>query len=116
MGCWQILGIIPGLPRLGLLIAGGMLQGLTRKEAARFSYLLSIPVLIALGVKRLIAFSASAEAVDWVVLLTAAIFCFVVAMLSVTIFMRLIERYSLWAFIWYSLLLTVFIGYTALFL
>ncbi len=116
MGCWQVLAIIPGLPRLGLLIAGGMLNGLSRKDAARISYLLSIPVLIALGIKRLVTFSASPEEIVWSTIFVAAGVSFFVAFASVTIFMRLIVRYSLWPFIWYSLLLTVFIGYTAIFL
>lgn len=50
IGCFQILAIFPGLSRSGSTIAGGILRNLKREEAAKFSFLMSIPVMLGAGV------------------------------------------------------------------
>ncbi len=45
IGAFQLLSIFPGISRSGSTITGGVLQGLSRKDAARFSFLMSIPVM-----------------------------------------------------------------------
>lgn len=50
IGCFQILAIFPGLSRSGSTIAGGILRKLKREEAAKFSFLMSIPVMFGAGV------------------------------------------------------------------
>ncbi|MBI5566829.1 MAG: undecaprenyl-diphosphatase UppP [Chloroflexi bacterium] len=49
IGVWQALSILPGVSRSGSTIAGGMLRGLDRPAAARFSFLMSIPALLGAG-------------------------------------------------------------------
>ena len=46
VGCYQALAIAPGLSRSGSTIAGGVFLGFDRQTAARFSFLLSIPVIL----------------------------------------------------------------------
>ncbi|HEX5137593.1 MAG TPA: undecaprenyl-diphosphatase UppP [Planctomycetota bacterium] len=50
IGLFQVLAIFPGCSRSGSTIAGGMLLGFERPSAARFAFLLSIPVMLAVGV------------------------------------------------------------------
>ena len=50
IGLWQVLSILPGVSRSGATIVGGMLRGLDRPAAARFSFLMSIPALLGAGV------------------------------------------------------------------
>ena len=50
IGCLQALAIIPGISRSGSTIAAGLMAGLDREFAARFSFLLSIPVILGAGV------------------------------------------------------------------
>jgi len=50
VGLFQVLAIFPGCSRSGTTIAGGMLRGFERPSAARFAFLLSIPVMLAAGV------------------------------------------------------------------
>ncbi|MBE9525179.1 MAG: undecaprenyl-diphosphatase UppP [Chloroflexi bacterium] len=49
IGVFQILAIFPGISRSGATIAGGMFRGLDRSSSARFSFLISIPVMLAGG-------------------------------------------------------------------
>jgi undecaprenyl-diphosphatase len=53
LGCMQILALLPGISRDGIVMVGGMFRGLTRADAARFSFLLSAPVILAAGVLKI---------------------------------------------------------------
>jgi undecaprenyl-diphosphatase len=49
LGATQIFALLPGISRDGIVMVSGMLRGLTRQDAARFSFLLSAPVILAAG-------------------------------------------------------------------
>jgi undecaprenyl-diphosphatase len=53
IGSLQIAALAPGISRSGVATAGGMLRGLSREDAARFSFLLATPVILAAGVLKL---------------------------------------------------------------
>ncbi|HEY2261608.1 MAG TPA: undecaprenyl-diphosphate phosphatase [Streptosporangiaceae bacterium] len=53
LGASQILALMPGISRDGIVMVSGMLRGLTREDAARFSFLLSAPVIFAAGVLKI---------------------------------------------------------------
>lgn len=50
IGCSQVLALLPGVSRSGSTIAGGMTRNLDRSAAARFSFLMSVPVLLGAGI------------------------------------------------------------------
>lgn len=56
MGIFQILAIFPGISRSGATITGGMIRNLDRTTAARFSFLMSIPIMLAAGVLAMVEF------------------------------------------------------------
>jgi undecaprenyl-diphosphatase len=49
IGLFQVVSLFPGVSRSGATITGGMLSGLHRREAARFSFLMSVPVMLGAG-------------------------------------------------------------------
>jgi undecaprenyl-diphosphatase len=49
VGTWQILALLPGISRDGIVTVAGMGRGLRREDAVRFSFLLSAPVILAAG-------------------------------------------------------------------
>ena len=53
LGAAQILALLPGISRDGCVMVGGMFRGLSRQDAARFSFLLSAPVILAAGVLKI---------------------------------------------------------------
>jgi undecaprenyl-diphosphatase len=53
LGASQILALLPGISRDGTVMVAGMFRGLSRQDAARFSFLLSAPVILAAGVLKL---------------------------------------------------------------
>jgi undecaprenyl-diphosphatase len=53
IGAGQILALAPGISRSGVAMVGGMVRGLSREDAARFSFLLATPVILAAGALKL---------------------------------------------------------------
>ncbi|MGQ9834193.1 MAG: undecaprenyl-diphosphate phosphatase, partial [Candidatus Villigracilaceae bacterium] len=49
IGLFQMIAVFPGASRSGTTIAAGMFRGLDRRSAARFAFLMSIPVMLAAG-------------------------------------------------------------------
>jgi undecaprenyl-diphosphatase len=49
IGIFQIISLLPGISRSGATISGGMIRNLERRDAARFSFLMSIPVMLGAG-------------------------------------------------------------------
>ncbi len=49
VGCFQVLALFPGVSRSGSTIAGGMTRNLDRPASARFSFLMSVPIMLAAG-------------------------------------------------------------------
>jgi undecaprenyl-diphosphatase len=109
IGCFQVLALMPGFSRSGATICGGMLLGLTRVEAARFAFLLAIPIILGAGVLQMLEFLTSDEPVNWLALGVGAGVSFTVAILAIHFFLGFIRRYSLWPFIWYKFILAIFI-------
>ncbi len=53
LGAAQILALLPGISRDGIVMVGGIFRGLSRQDAARFSFLLSAPVILAAGMLKI---------------------------------------------------------------
>jgi undecaprenyl-diphosphatase len=53
IGCAQILALLPGISRSGVTMVAGLLRGLSHEDAARFSFLLATPVILAAGVLKI---------------------------------------------------------------
>lgn len=114
VGLFQALALVPGLSRSGTTIAGGMLLGMSRYEASRFSFLLAIPITLGVGIKKSLDLIALEEAVAFLPLIVAAVVACVTAFIVIHYFLKFIRRYTLWPFVWYSLILAGFIGYVSL--
>jgi undecaprenyl pyrophosphate phosphatase UppP len=65
IGCAQALAVAPGTSRSGVTITAGLAMGLTRKAAARFSFLLSIPIILLAGGYLTVSLVWQPERVDW---------------------------------------------------
>ncbi|MBK1645690.1 undecaprenyl-diphosphatase [Thiocapsa imhoffii] len=109
IGLMQAIAIIPGTSRSGITITAGLLLGLTRKAASRFSFLLAIPtILMAGGIETLDLMKAS-EPIDWFSLSLGAALSFVFAYLAIHYFLKFIERVSMLPFVIYRVLLGILI-------
>lgn len=105
IGCAQALALVPGTSRSGVTITAARILGFERQDAARFSFLLSAPVILLAASYKFLELISSGETVAWGQLgLGAAVSC-VVAYISIEFFMRVVTRIGLAPFAIYRLLL-----------
>ncbi len=105
IGVAQAIALIPGTSRSGITITAGLALGLTRTAAARFSFLLSIPVILLAGglsVKDLIE---AGEPTAWGTLLTGTVLAGISAYLCIHFFLKLLDRIGMLPFVIYRLAL-----------
>jgi undecaprenyl-diphosphatase len=106
VGTAQALALIPGVSRSGATITAGLFRGLDRVTAARFSFLLSIPAVVASGIfeARKIG-DASGPGIGVTIVATFISFC--VGLASIAWLIRYISRHSTFVFIGYRIALGV---------
>lgn len=109
IGLFQTLALVPGMSRSGATIAGGMLLGLTRSEAARFAFLLSIPIITGAGLKKLLELIVSDEVILWTPLAVGCVVSFVTSLIAIHFLLAFVRSHTLWPFIWYRIILACFV-------
>lgn len=107
IGAAQSLALIPGASRAGVTITAGLALGLTRETAARFSFLLSIPVVVGAGTLKTLDAWSSQEPVAWDAMLVGTLIAFVCAYVTIHFFLKLVDRVGLFPFVIYRLVLGV---------
>lgn len=110
IGLFQCLALVPGFSRSGATISGGLFSGLTREESARFSFLLSIPIILGSGFKKILEIWSSGQLLnDWLILLIGAITAFIVGLFAIKFLLNFLKKYSLKTFIYYRIALAILI-------
>lgn len=105
VGLAQAIALIPGTSRSGITITAGLMIGLTREAAARFSFLLSIPTLIASNVLIGRDVISSPDQVDWGILGVGVVVAGVSAYACIKLFIRLLARTGMLPYVIYRVLL-----------
>ncbi len=98
IGIAQIFSLIPGTSRAGATIIGGLLTGLDRKASAEFSFLLAIPVMAAVSGYDLLKHYQEFADANWGAFVIGFITAFVVAYLTIKLFLAFIQRFTFVAF------------------
>lgn len=111
IGIAQALALVPGTSRSGVTITAGRLLGFERQDAARFSFLLSAPVILLATVYKGAELVLGDAAVPWGELALGVVVSAVVAYLSIEFFMRFVSRIGLAPFAIYRLALAGLILY-----
>jgi undecaprenyl-diphosphatase len=105
IGFAQCLALIPGVSRSGITITAGLLLGYNREGAARFSFLLSLPIVAGAGILKMgHLFKQGIPAGEGVPMLLGIASSAVFGYLSVAFLLKLVQRSSLYPFVWYRLL------------
>lgn len=108
VGFFQCLALVPGVSRSGATISGGLLAGLTKDEAVRFSFILSIPILLGSGLKKLLevrgdllgnSFGSS--------LLLGSVVAFLTGLFAINFLIKYLKTHNLNVFIWYRIALAI---------
>ncbi|AEN08639.1 MULTISPECIES: undecaprenyl-diphosphate phosphatase [unclassified Streptomyces] len=104
-GFCQAMALIPGVSRSGATISGGLLMGYTREAAARYSFLLAVPAVLASGVYELK--DAGEGHVSWPPTIFATVIAFAVGYAVIAWFMKFITTKSFMPFVVYRVVLGI---------
>jgi len=107
IGLAQALALIPGTSRSGITMTVGLMLGLSRTNAARFSFLLSIPAIAMAGGYLTVKFLTSGEGVDWQAMMLGSGLSFLSAYACIHYFLILVDKVGMMPFVIYRLLLGV---------
>lgn len=107
-GLFQVLALVPGVSRSGATISGGLFSGLKREDAARFSFILSFPIILGSGLKKLLDLYKAHELVTlgaslWV----GSIVAFVVGLAAIHFLITYLKKNTLNLFVAYRILLVL---------
>lgn len=105
VGLAQAIALIPGTSRSGITITAALFLGLKRQAAARFSFLLSIPIILAATCYELLKLYREPEPAQWNALIIGALAAGVVAYLAIRGFIALLGRMGMAPFAIYRLFL-----------
>lgn len=110
IGLAQGVAVLPGFSRSGWTMATGLFTGLDRQTAARYSFLLSIPIILGASMVYPIIKIDVAEAVgyNWFAILVGTVVSGVVGYLCIKYFMKFISKFSLNVFGYYCVIMGVF--------
>lgn len=109
IGLYQCISMVPGVSRSMATIVGGMQQGLSRKDAAEFSFFLAVPTMFGASVYKMWSLMSEPDSMqqlsdNWVVLVVGMVVAFIVAMAAIKLFISYVTKYGFKAFGWYRIL------------
>ncbi|MGW6296367.1 undecaprenyl-diphosphate phosphatase [Streptomyces sp. NPDC055058] len=107
-GLCQAMALVPGVSRSGATISGGLFMGYRREAAARYSFLLAIPAVLASGLFEL-KDAGEGGHVSWGPTVFATVIAFVTGYAVIAWFMKFISTRSFMPFVWYRIALGVVI-------
>ena len=111
IGLFQCLAMIPGVSRSMATIFGGMQQGLTRRQAAEFSFFLAVPTMFGAtllkGYKLYKELGVEVFQENWQTLLIGNVVAFLVALLAIKFFIEFVTKHGFRVFGYYRILLSV---------
>lgn len=105
IGIAQALAMIPGTSRSGATITAALYLGFTREAAARFSFLMSIPIIMLAGGYLGLKLMTSSEPIHFGYLLTGIVTSFISAYVCIFFFLKLISKMGMLPFVIYRLIL-----------
>ncbi len=106
IGVFQVLALVPGISRSGSTISGGLLLGLKRDAATRFSFLLSLPIITGSGLLALLKTLKEGGTEFAPLNLTIGfITSFIIGYLCIAWLIGYLKKHTLSVFIWYRLII-----------
>ncbi len=105
IGCAQAIALVPGTSRAGITMTAGLLCGLSPAASARFSFLLSAPVILMAGGYKTFQLAAGPSPAEWSSLVLGALVAAACAYACIHAFLRLVARIGFAPFVAYRLVL-----------
>ena len=102
IGLFQCLALIPGVSRSGITITAGLMLGFTRESAARFSFLLSLPIVAGAALLKTVHLAEHGiPAGEGVPMLVGILVSAITGYISVAFLLKFVQNHSISPFVWY---------------
>ena len=105
LGIAQAMALVPGVSRSGVTITAALLLGLSYQNAAKTSFLMSIPVIAGAGLLKAFDLLELGDTLVWGSLALAALIAGLAAYACIALFLKVLDRIGLMPFVWYRLAL-----------
>ncbi|HWT16869.1 MAG TPA: undecaprenyl-diphosphate phosphatase [Patescibacteria group bacterium] len=109
IGLAQALALIPGTSRSGITMTAGLFLGLDRHEAARYSFLMGVPVTAAACAHGALALYKSGESFVWIDFALGAAIAAIAGIACIHFLLHFLRRLGLMPFVWYRIALGLFV-------
>ena len=109
MGLSQGLALLPGISRSGSTLVCGLLVGVEKEQALDFSFLMSIPIILASGVFESLKIFHAQLTLSWIAIFLVMFSSFIFGIISIKIMLKLIKNNKLYFFSIYLVLLSLFV-------
>ncbi|WP_297483323.1 undecaprenyl-diphosphate phosphatase [Sulfurimonas sp.] len=109
IGIAQVFALIPGTSRAGSTIIGALLVGMSRKASAEFSFLLAFPVMSAVTAHDIVKYYHDFSGANLEVLIVGFVVAFIVAYLTIKLFLAFLEKFTFVAFGVYRIIFGAFL-------
>lgn len=110
IGLFQLIAaIFPGTSRSGATIVGGLLIGVSRTVAAKFTFILAIPVMAGASLLKIVKYGLGFSAAEWVLLGVGMVVAFLVSIVVIAFLMSYIRKHDFKAFGVYRILLGILV-------
>lgn len=109
IGIAQAFAIIPGVSRSGITISAGLLRGFERDASAKFSFLLSTPIIAGATMLHAIKFFKNSSSYNTTVFITGLSVSFITGVIAIKFLLSFLKRHPLNIFVYYRFLLSAVI-------
>lgn len=110
IGIFQLLAaIFPGTSRSGATIIGGLLIGLSRPNAAEFTFYLAIPTMLGASLLKLVKFGLGFTLIEFIILLIGMVVSFLVSVVVIKFLMNYIKKHNFKVFGYYRIILGIIV-------
>jgi len=111
IGVFQAIALIPGVSRSGITIIAGLSQKLKREQAARFSFLLSVPIVFGAGAKKILDLFSSKDIMtsDYLLMFVGFLSSAITGYFCIKYFLKFLQSHSLNIFVYYRVVIGLII-------
>lgn len=107
IGISQGLAILPGFSRSGTTLACGLIAGVEKKQALDFSFLMSIPIIIASAVFEGVKLFTAQITVNWLGIFIVMVTSFIFGIISIKLMLKIVKSNNLFYFSFYLIILSL---------
>lgn len=107
IGLFQVLALVPGTSRSGSTILGGIINGIDRPVAAKFSFFMAIPIMFGASLVKLLKLGFNYTSQEYVILGIGCFVSFIVSLLVIKSLVTYVRNHDFAVFGWYRIILSI---------